>query len=161
MVIIDRYKRHGRATLAGITSGGVAGLVAITPAAGFVAPWAAVIMGLVAGFIGFAGITFVKNSFGYDDTLDAFGIHGIGGAVGAILTAVFADKSIGGVAGVINGDVSLLWKQLVAILFTIAFAAIGTFILAKITEFIAAPLRLTASEEAQGYDNILHDLTLE
>jgi ammonium transporter, Amt family len=81
--------------------------------------------------------------------------------VGAILTAVFADKSIGGVAGVINGDVSLLWKQLVAILFTIAFAAIGTFILAKITEFIAAPLRLTASEEAQGYDNILHDLTLE
>ena len=158
---IAEYKRHGRATLAGITSGGVAGLVAITPAAGFVAPWAAVIMGLVAGFIGFAGITFVKNSFGYDDTLDAFGIHGIGGAVGAILTAVFADKSIGGVVGVINGDVSLLWKQFVAILFTIAFAAIGTFILAKITEFIAAPLRLTASEEAQGYDSILHDLTLE
>lgn len=74
------YKYHGRATLSGITSGGVAGLVAITPAAGFVAPWAAVVMGLLAGFIGFAGITFVKNSFGYDDTLDAFGIHGIGGA---------------------------------------------------------------------------------
>lgn len=155
------YKYHGRATLSGITSGGVAGLVAITPAAGFVAPWAAVVMGLLAGFIGFAGITFVKNSFGYDDTLDAFGIHGIGGAVGAILTGVFADKSVGGVAGLINGDVSLVGKQLVAILFTIVFAAIGTYVLAKITEFIAAPLRLTADEEAEGYDAIMHDLTVE
>lgn len=155
------YKYHGRATLSGITSGGVAGLVAITPAAGFVAPWAAVVMGLLAGFIGFAGITFVKNSFGYDDTLDAFGIHGIGGAVGAILTGVFADKSVGGVAGLINGNISLVSKQLVAILFTIAFAAIGTYVLAKITELIAAPLRLTADEEAEGYDAIMHDLTVE
>lgn len=155
------YKYHGRATLSGITSGGVAGLVAITPAAGFVAPWAAVVMGLLAGFIGFAGITFVKNSFGYDDTLDAFGIHGIGGAVGALLTGVFADKSVGGVTGLINGDVSLVGKQLVAILFTIVFAAIGTYVLAKITEFIAAPLRLTTDEEAEGYDAIMHDLTVE
>ncbi|WP_421832778.1 ammonium transporter [Leuconostoc mesenteroides] len=155
------YKYHGRATLSGITSGGVAGLVAITPAAGFVAPWAAVVMGLLAGFIGFAGITFVKNSFGYDDTLDAFGIHGIGGAVGAILTGVFADKSVGGVAGLINGNISLVGKQLVAILFTIAFAAIGTYVLAKITELIAEPLRLTADEEAEGYDAIMHDLTVE
>lgn len=155
------YKYHGRATLSGITSGGVAGLVAITPAAGFVAPWAAVVMGLLAGFIGFTGITFVKNSFGYDDTLDAFGIHGIGGAVGAILTGVFADKSVGGVAGLINGNISLVGKQLVAILFTIAFAAIGTYVLAKITELIAAPLRLTADEEAEGYDAIMHDLTVE
>ncbi|WP_273713528.1 ammonium transporter [Leuconostoc mesenteroides] len=155
------YKYHGRATLSGITSGGVAGLVAITPAAGFVAPWAAVVMGLLAGFIGFAGITFVKNSFGYDDTLDAFGIHGIGGTVGAILTGVFADKSVGGVAGLINGNISLVGKQLVAILFTIAFAAIGTYVLAKITELIAAPLRLTADEEAEGYDAIMHDLTVE
>ena len=155
------YKYHGRATLSGITSGGVAGLVAITPAAGFVAPWAAVVMGLLAGFIGFAGITFVKNSFGYDDTLDAFGIHGIGGAVGAILTGVFADKSVGGVAGLINGNITLVGKQLVAILFTIAFAAIGTYVLARITELIAAPLRLTADEEAEGYDAIMHDLTVE
>ncbi|EEJ42232.1 ammonium transporter [Leuconostoc mesenteroides] len=155
------YKYHGRATLSGITSGGVAGLVAITPAAGFVAPWAAVVMGLLAGFIGFAGITFVKNSFGYDDTLDAFGIHGIGGAVGAILTGVFADKSVGGVAGLINGNISLVGKQLVAILFTIAFSAIGTYVLARITELIAAPLRLTADEEAEGYDTIMHDLTVE
>ena len=152
---------QGRATLSGITSGGVAGLVAITPAAGFVAPWAAVVMGLLAGVIGFGGITFVKNSFGYDDTLDAFGIHGIGGAVGAILTGVFADKTIGGIAGAVNGDWSLVWKQLVAILFTVAFAAIGTYILAKITAVIAAPLRLTPEEEAQGYDNIMHDLTVE
>ncbi|QEA59726.1 ammonium transporter [Leuconostoc koreense] len=155
------YKYHGRATLSGITSGGVAGLVAITPAAGFVAPWAAVVMGLLAGVIGFAGITFVKNSFGYDDTLDAFGIHGIGGAVGAILTGIFADKSVGGVAGLINGNMALVGKQLVAILFTIAFAAIGTYILAKITEIVAAPLRLTADEEAEGYDTIMHDLTVE
>ncbi|GMA69127.1 ammonium transporter [Leuconostoc litchii] len=155
------YKYHGRATLSGITSGGVAGLVAITPAAGFVAPWAAVVMGLLAGVIGFAGITFVKNSFGYDDTLDAFGIHGIGGAVGAILTGVFADKNVGGVAGLVNGDVSLVGKQFIAIIFTVIFAAIGTFVLAKITEIIAAPLRLTADEEAEGYDAIMHDLTIE
>ena len=158
---LAEYYLHQRATLTGITSGGVAGLVAITPAAGFVAPWAAVIMGLIAGFVGFAGITFVKNSFGYDDTLDAFGIHGIGGAVGALLTGVFADKQIGGVAGLISGDASLLWKQLVAILFTVVFAAVGTFILAKITEIIAAPLRLTPEEEAKGYDVIMHDLTVE
>ena len=158
---LAEYKTHGRVTLAGITSGGVAGLVVITPAAGFVAPWSAVIMGLLAGIIGFAGITFVKSSFGYDDTLDAFGIHGIGGAVGAILTGVFADKNIGGVAGLVNGNLSLVWKQLVAVLFTVAFAAIGTLILAKITAIIASPLRLSAIEEEKGYDAILHDLTVE
>ncbi|MDM7646115.1 ammonium transporter [Leuconostoc falkenbergense] len=158
---LAEYQWHKRVTLSGITSGGVAGLVAITPAAGFVDPWAAVIMGLLAGFVGFFGITFVKNSFGYDDTLDAFGIHGIGGTVGAILTGVFADKQVGGVAGLINGDASLVWKQLVAVLFTVAFAAIGTFLLAKITEIIAAPLRLTPEEESKGYDTLMHDLTVE
>lgn len=158
---LAEYQWHKRATLSGITSGGVAGLVAITPAAGFVDPWAAVLMGLLAGFVGFFGITFVKNSFGYDDTLDAFGIHGIGGTVGAILTGVFADKQVGGVAGLINGDASLVWKQIVAVLFTVAFAAIGTFLLAKITEIIAAPLRLTPEEESKGYDTLMHDLTVE
>ena len=158
---LAEYQWHKRATLSGITSGGVAGLVAITPAAGFVDPWAAVLMGLLAGLVGFFGITFVKNSFGYDDTLDAFGIHGIGGTVGAILTGVFADKQVGGVAGLINGDASLVWKQIVAVLFTVAFAAIGTFLLAKITEVIAAPLRLTPEEESKGYDTLMHDLTVE
>ena len=128
---------------------------------GFVDPWAAVLIGLLAGFVGFFGITFVKNSFGYDDTLDAFGIHGIGGTVGAILTGVFADKQVGGVSGLINGDASLVWKQIVAVLFTVAFAAIGTFLLAKITEVIAAPLRLTPEEESKGYDTLMHDLTVE
>ena len=158
---ITEYRIHHRSTLSGLTSGGVAGLVAITPAAGFVAPWAAVVMGLIAGFIGYVGVTFVKTSFGYDDTLDAFGIHGIGGAVGALLTGVFADKKYGGVAGLVNGDVSLIWKQIVAILFTILFAAIGTVVLAKVTSIIAAPLRLTPAEEAQGYDDIMHDLKME
>ncbi|AFT81814.1 ammonium transporter [Leuconostoc carnosum JB16] len=158
---VVEYKMRGRATLSGITSAGVAGLVVITPAAGFVAPWAAVVMGLIGGLVGFAGITFVKNSFGYDDTLDAFGIHGIGGAVGAILTGIFADKSVGGVAGLVNGDVSLLGKQLVAILFTVVFVTIGTLILAKITAVIAAPLRLTEEEEERGYDAIMHDLIVE
>lgn len=158
---LAEYQWHKRATLSGITSGGVAGLVAITPAAGFVDPWAAVLMGLLAGFVGFFGITFVKNSFGYDDTLDAFGIHGIGGTVGAILTGVFADKQVGGVSGLINGDASLVWKQIVAVLFTVAFAAIGTFLLAKITEVITAPLRLTPEEESKGYDTLMHDLTVE
>ncbi|MBB6432031.1 ammonium transporter [Leuconostoc carnosum] len=158
---VVEYKMRGRATLSGITSAGVAGLVVITPAAGFVAPWAAVVMGLIGGLVGFAGITFVKNSFGYDDTLDAFGIHGIGGAVGAILTGIFADKSVDGVAGLVNGDVSLLGKQLVAILFTVVFVTIGTLILAKITAVIAAPLRLTEEEEEKGYDAIMHDLIVE
>ncbi|MBU7455477.1 ammonium transporter [Leuconostoc fallax] len=152
------YLMRKRITLAGITSGGIAGLVVITPAAGFVSPWAAVVMGLIGGVVGFAGITFVKNRFGYDDTLDAFGIHGIGGTVGALLTGVFADQRIGGVAGLLNGNIALLGKQIIAVLFTVVLAALGTFILAKITEMIAAPLRLTPEEEEKGYDILLHDI---
>lgn len=152
------YLMRKRITLAGITSGGIAGLVVITPAAGFVAPWAAVVMGLIGGVVGFAGITFVKNRFGYDDTLDAFGIHGIGGTVGALLTGVFADQRIGGVAGLLNGNIALLSKQIIAVLFTVVLAALGTYILAKITEMIAAPLRLTPEEEEKGYDILLHDI---
>ncbi|MCO6183733.1 ammonium transporter [Leuconostoc fallax] len=152
------YLMRKRITLAGITSGGIAGLVVITPAAGFVAPWAAVVMGLIGGVVGFAGITFVKNRFGYDDTLDAFGIHGIGGTVGALLTGVFADQRIGGVAGLLNGNIALLGKQIIAVLFTVVLAALGTYILAKITEMIAAPLRLTPEEEEKGYDILLHDI---
>lgn len=152
------YLMRKRITLAGITSGGIAGLVVITPASGFVAPWAAVVMGLIGGVVGFAGITFVKNRFGYDDTLDAFGIHGIGGTVGALLTGVFADQRIGGVAGLLNGNIALLGKQIIAVLFTVVLAALGTYILAKITEMIAAPLRLTPEEEEKGYDILLHDI---
>lgn len=152
------YLMRKRITLAGITSGGIAGLVVITPAAGFVSPWAAVVMGLIGGVVGFAGITFVKNRFGYDDTLDAFGIHGIGGTVGALLTGVFADQRIGGVAGLLNGNIALLGKQIIAVLFTVVLAALGTYILAKITEMIAAPLRLTPEEEEKGYDILLHDI---
>lgn len=155
---IVEYLMRKRITLAGITSGGIAGLVVITPAAGFVAPWAAVVMGLIGGVVGFAGITFVKNRFGYDDTLDAFGIHGIGGTVGALLTGVFADQRIGGVAGLLNGNIALLGKQIIAVLFTVVLAALGTYILAKITEMIAAPLRLTPEEEEKGYDILLHDI---
>lgn len=155
---IVEYLMRKRITLAGITSGGIAGLVVITPAAGFVSPWAAVVMGLIGGVVGFAGITFVKNRFGYDDTLDAFGIHGIGGTVGALLTGVFADQRIGGVAGLLNGNIALLGKQIIAVLFTVVLAALGTYILAKITEMIAAPLRLTPEEEEKGYDILLHDI---
>jgi len=137
-------------TLLGMVSGMVAGLVAITPAAGFVSPGGALVIGLAGGVVCYVGATYIKNTFKYDDSLDAFGVHGIGGFCGALLTAVFADKAV----NPNMGDVQL-WKQLVGLLCVIAWSGVVTFIILMICKYTTG-LRVTEEEEIEGLDMSQH-----
>jgi len=142
-------------TILGICSGAVAGLVAITPAAGFVAPSGALVIGLAAGMVCFFTAVYMKEWLGYDDSLDAFGVHGIGGALGALLTGVFAVKAIGGTAGVLEGNVGQLLIQAKGIAVTVIYDAVVTFILLKLIDF-AIGLRVSEEQEREGLDVSLH-----
>ncbi|GAP02131.1 ammonium transporter [Fructobacillus pseudoficulneus] len=156
------YQIQKKVTVDGLVTGALAGLVAITPAAGYVQPWASIVMGLIAGVLGFVSITAIKNFFGYDDTLDAFGIHGIGGTVGALLTGVFASQSLsGGAKGLIEGSWTLLGHQVLAILITLVLVIIGTLILIALTRLIAGPLRVTEADEESGYDKLIHIVVVD
>ena len=126
--LIAEWFKHGRPTSLGFASGLVAGLVAITPASGFVPPWAAIVIGVLAGLVCYAAVL-AKAGLGYDDSLDAFGVHGVGGFLGAILTGVFAVEAFGGTQGPIDGNYAQVWKQLVAAGSAAAYAVIGTIIL--------------------------------
>ncbi|MBV8680613.1 MAG: ammonium transporter [Aquitalea sp.] len=137
----------------GIASGAVAGLVAITPAAGFVDVKGALIIGAVAGVVCFWGATGLKHMLGYDDSLDAFGVHGVGGIVGALLTGVFAVKSIGGSEG-------SLATQAIGVGVTAVYCAIITFILLKIIDVVVG-LRVAEDEEREGLDVVLHGERVE
>jgi Amt family ammonium transporter len=138
-------------SLLGILSGAIAGLVAITPAAGFVGPVGALFIGLIAGIACYWASTKLKNKFGYDDSLDVFGIHGVGGTVGAILTGIFAKEAIGGAAGLLEGNTGQLWLQFIGVAFTIVYTGVLTFVILKIVNLIT-PLRATPEEETQGLD---------
>ena len=127
----------------GIVSGAVAGLVAITPAAGFVDPMGALIIGIVAGLACFWGATSLKHKFGYDDSLDVFGVHGIGGIVGALLTGVFAVEAIGGTPGALEGNPGQVVTQIYGILATVIYCAVASFILLKV---IGAVIGLRVAE---------------
>jgi Amt family ammonium transporter len=147
---------RGKPTVLGACSGAVAGLVCITPAAGFVNPMPALAMGAIAGVGCCLGCTFVKNRFGYDDSLDAFGVHGIGGTLGAILTGVFATRACwdidnGNPLGLIEGETRVFIGQLVATVITWVFAAVVTFVLLKILDAVMG-LRVSQQEEVQGLD---------
>lgn len=144
-------------TMLGAVSGAVAGLVAITPACGFVEPSAAIIIGLIGGGICFWGVYSLKAKLGYDDALDAFGLHGVGGTWGGIATGLFSTVSVNeaGANGLFYGDPSLLWKNLIAIVATYAFAAIATFIIAKVISLFVT-LRVNEEAEADGLDLTLH-----
>jgi ammonium transporter, Amt family len=152
--------RTGKPTVLGAISGAVAGLVVITPAAGFVGPMAALVMGFVGGIVCFFGATVVKHIFGYDDSLDAFGVHGMGGTLGALLTGVFANAAVNsGIAGKFEG---LLYKnpkqvvnQLIAVVITWVLAAVGSFILLKIVDAVVG-LRVSESDEYEGLDLSQH-----
>ena len=146
---------RGKPSILGIISGAVAGLVCITPAAGFVGPSGALIMGLIAGVGCFWGATFLKQIFNYDDSLDAFGVHGIGGIIGALLTGVFALKEIGGTSGLLEGNIGQVWIQVEGIVATIVYCAIATFIILKIVEGIMG-LRVDEEAEVEGLDINLH-----
>ena len=138
-------------SLLGILSGAIAGLVAITPAAGFVGPVGAFFIGLIAGIACYWASTKLKNKFGYDDSLDVFGIHGVGGTVGAILTGIFAKEAIGGAAGLLEGNTGQLWLQFIGVAFTVVYTAVLTYVILKIVNLIT-PLRATPEEETQGLD---------
>ena len=148
---------RGKVTSLGIASGMVAGLVAITPGAGFVSPMASLIIGGIGGALCFYCVTIVKQRLGYDDSLDAFGCHGIGGIWGGIATGVFASKAINsaGANGLMYGNIKLVGIQLIAVVSTIAYAAIMTFIILKVMgKFMS--LRVTSEEEMDGLDVSLH-----
>ncbi|MEW5791630.1 MAG: ammonium transporter [Pseudomonadota bacterium] len=146
---------HNKPSVLGIASGAVAGLVAITPASGFVGPVGALAIGLVAGVVCFWGATSLKNMLGYDDSLDAFGVHAIGGIVGAILTGVFAVKGIGGTAGLLEGNAGQVMTQLIGVGATIAYTAVITFVILKVLDLVMG-LRVAEEAEREGLDVSQH-----
>jgi len=145
------WMSKGKPSVLGIASGAVAGLVAITPASGFVGPTGGLVIGLVAGAVCFWSATSLKRMLKYDDSLDAFGVHGIGGIVGAILTGYFAVESIGGTAG----SMAQVVTQIEGVLITIAYTAIGTYIILKVLDLVMG-LRVTEEQEREGLDIALH-----
>ncbi|WP_454812511.1 ammonium transporter [Labrys neptuniae] len=147
---------HGKPSMLGAISGAVAGLVAVTPAAGFVGPAGAIALGFIAGIVCFFFVTTVKNAFGYDDSLDVFGVHGIGGILGALGTGVLASPSLGGV-GYADGVTmaSQLWVQVEAVAFTIVMTGVGSAILFKIIDLVVG-LRVDRQTEAEGLDIVEH-----
>ena len=144
-------------TVLGLASGIVAGLVAITPAAGFVNLPAALIIGLVAGLLGFYFVAKVKHKLGYDDSLDAFGVHGMCGLWGALATGLFANPAVNEAGkGLFYGNPGQLWIQFVSIVGTAAFSAIGTLIVIYITKLLTGGLRVTQEDEVTGLDSSIH-----
>jgi Amt family ammonium transporter len=159
------WVRNGKASALGGISGAVAGLVAITPAAGFVSPMSSLIIGAVAGVFCYFMVAKVKNRFGYDDSLDAFGVHGAGGTIGALLTGVFATGAINPIyhdakgnvlpSGVVDGNWGQLLNQLVAVAIAWALASVGTLIILKVVDVVVG-LRVPAEHEVQGLDLTQH-----
>jgi Amt family ammonium transporter len=158
---VAEWLKNGRASALGAISGAVAGLVAITPAAGFVAPMPALAIGFIAGLVCYFMVTKVKSIFGYDDALDAFGVHGAGGTIGALLTGVFAQQVVNPIFGAgkptggLDGHWGQVGNQLVGVLVAWGFALIGTIILLKITDMITG-LRVTEEQEIEGLDITQH-----
>jgi Amt family ammonium transporter len=151
------WASHGKPSALGLVSGAVAGLVAITPASGFVGPLGAIVIGLASGFFCYFAVVKIKRSMGYDDSLDVFGVHGVGGIVGAILTGVFIDAGFGG-AGLPEG-VSLggqVWKQIVGAGVTIVYCAAVSFVILKLVDMVIG-LRVSEEQEQEGLDLVLHD----
>ena len=157
----------GKASMLGAASGAVAGLVAITPACGFVGPMGAIIIGLVAGLLCLWGVNGLKRLLGADDTLDVFGVHGVGGIVGALLTGVFAAPSLGGtgvydyVANATSADYSIkgqVWIQFIAVITTIVWSGVVSVIAYKLVDIVVG-LRVTEEEEREGLDISSHGET--
>jgi len=148
---------HGKPSVLGIASGAVAGLVAVTPASGTCGPMGALLLGIIAGVLCFLASTKLKRAVGYDDSLDVFGVHAVGGLVGAILTGLFADVSFGGkglAEGVTVG--AQLWIQIKGALFTVIYTGVLSFIILKVLDILIG-LRVSEEEETEGLDIALHD----
>jgi Amt family ammonium transporter len=150
------WAAHGKPSALGIASGAIAGLVAITPASGTAGPAGALLIGIAEGVLCFLAATRLKRLLGYDDSLDVFGVHAVGGIVGAILTGVCAG-ALGG-AGLAEGVTigAQVWVQLKSVLFTIAWSGVGTFIILKLLDATMG-LRVSKEQEVEGLDLALHD----
>ena len=158
--------RAGKPSVLGIVSGAVAGLVAITPASGFVMPGGALVIGVVSGLVCFWASTALKRKLGYDDSLDVFGVHGVGGIVGAILTGVFAvgalsatEATPAGSQGLIEGNAGQIVTQVVAVAFTLVYSAVASFVILKIVDATIG-LRVSDEQERDGLDIALHGETI-
>ncbi|MCY3772433.1 MAG: ammonium transporter, partial [Gemmatimonadetes bacterium] len=142
-------------SVVGLMSGAVAGLVAITPAAGFVSPAGALAIGIIAGFSCCWACAWLKYSLGYDDALDVFGIHGVGGLLGAVLTGVFAVREIGNVPGAVEGNFVQVWIQLEGVLAVAAWSAFGTLLILHVLKLFTS-IRVSAEDESKGLDHSQH-----
>jgi Amt family ammonium transporter len=157
--------RNGKPSVLGAISGGVAGLVAITPASGFVGPMSALVIGLIAGVVCYLMVAKVKAAFGYDDSLDAFGVHGAGGTVGALLTGIFASSAVNAIfkdsqgnalaVGLLEGNARQMLNQFVGVLIAWVLAIVGTLVILKIVD-VAIGLRVSDEHEVQGLDLSQH-----
>ncbi|HXH02073.1 MAG TPA: ammonium transporter [Candidatus Competibacteraceae bacterium] len=148
---------HGKPSVLGIASGAVAGLVAVTPASGTCGPMGALLLGVIAGVVCFLSATKLKRAVGYDDSLDVFGVHAVGGIIGAILTGLFADASFGG-KGLAEGMTiaGQLWVQSKGVLFTVIYTTVLSFIILKVVDVLVG-LRVGDDHETEGLDIALHD----
>ncbi|HET7885216.1 MAG TPA: ammonium transporter [Bradyrhizobium sp.] len=144
----------------GMISGAVAGLGTITPASGYVAPWHGILIGIIAGLVCFWACTWLKRRLGYDDSLDVFGVHGIGGMTGILLTGIFATASIGGSAGLLEGEPHLLLVQLYGVVVTLVWTAVATYGLLKLVSLFV-PLRVSMQQELEGLDISQHGEALQ
>lgn len=152
--------RHGKPTILGAASGAVAGLVAITPAAGFVGPISAILIGISVGIVCFIAVVILKNILGYDDSLDAFGVHGVGGTLGALATGLFASKAINpaGADGLFFGNPGQLWTQVIATVVTAVFSFVATLIILKVIDLVIG-IRVEEEDEIMGLDLSQHNET--
>jgi Amt family ammonium transporter len=146
---------RGKPSVLGVISGAIAGLVAITPACGFVNPMGALVIGIVAGLVCLWAVVWLKPKLGYDDALDVFGVHAVGGIVGALLTGVFAVEAIGGTAGLLEGNAGQVFTQAYGIVATIVWTAVAAFVILKIIDVIIG-IRVSKEVEVEGLDINLH-----
>jgi Amt family ammonium transporter len=163
--MVAEWIRNGKPSALGGISGAVAGLVAITPASGFVAPMPALAIGAIAGVVCYLMVTKVKSRFGYDDSLDAFGVHGIGGTIGALLTGVFASRSVNPIfqdangnalpVGWLDGHFGQIGNQLVGVAIAWTLAAAGSLVILKIVDSVIG-LRVSEEQEVEGLDVTQH-----
>lgn len=163
--VLAEWFAHGKPSVLGGISGCVAGLVAITPASGFVKPMPALLIGLAAGFVCYFMVAKVKNKFGYDDSLDAFGVHGVGGTLGALLTGVFATNAVNDALkdsagkpqplGLVDGNGAQILNQAIGVAIAIGIAVIGTFIILKICDALLG-VRVDSRDEIAGLDLSMH-----
>ncbi|MFZ0840386.1 MAG: ammonium transporter, partial [Xanthobacteraceae bacterium] len=153
--MLVEWAMRGKPTVIGIATGAVAGLVAITPASGFVGPIGALVIGVAAGVVCYWGCTGLKHMFGYDDALDAFGVHAVGGIVGALLTGVFAVEQYGGTAGAFYGNVQQFINQCIGVATVLVYDCIVSLIILKIVDIFIG-LRVSEEVEREGLDLALH-----